>query len=64
MRNPELAKMIRVMVESKVVLAAYNKDLIQAAIELEKLEKIYELIDTGYDPGVYYSMIEILGDAP
>lgn len=51
MRNPDLSKLLRTMVENKIVLSAYIEEIEQATIELEKLEKIYSILDAGIEEG-------------
>lgn len=64
MRNPDLPKLLRAIGNST---ASFGNAIIfeQAAIELEKLDKIYKLCDEnkGSDMGLL-DVVEILYEAP
>lgn len=62
MRNPDLPKLLRVIGGSEYVQACGGRIIYeQTAIELEKLEKIYTLIDNAVDDMHFMTdVVEIL----
>ncbi len=62
MRNPDLPKLLRAL---KLSANNHGTEVIyeQAAIELEKLEKIYKIADADYDSHIdWYAVRKILKD--